>query len=340
MQNKSNEQKNSQVNICSEQSKYLPEKNGRVATEFSAAETLEKLNVLVNLSCHSAKLPLLQVATKDGSYRNERSQISVFIQTPFGEFKSTILKFASQHYPSIILTDVSFPKLVGSYDVESKKIVPSACWEYRKQTILLDEFHFRSGIINALLGLMEGGEYSRAIARNITRSTSKKDGDLYFKCSKSGWIRVKTRFNAIIGTMHNVVYNPHLTYDALVSRCIPVYYRLFPSDFREILEGERKLFTPLDFGVEPLTQVDWDDVAYIWNVVENSCLGQYTHLHNLIARTTGDLLRCFSILGRHDDELYSFIIAMKSHLPHVRWLSWIAHGKKRKRRKRGTGVKF
>jgi hypothetical protein len=337
MQGKAKDRSISQVNTCSANSRCLPEKTGRDATEFSAAETLEKLNVLVKLSCQSAKLPPLQVATKDGCYRNERSQISVFIQTPFGEFKSTILKFASQHYPSIILTDVTFPKLVGSYDVESKRIVPSACWEYRKKTILLDEFHFRSGIINALLGLMEGGEYARAIARNVARSTSKKDGDLYFKCSKTGWIRVKTRFSAVIGTMHNVVYIPHLTYDALVSRCIPVYYRLFPSDFREILEGERKLFTPLDFGVEPLTQVDWDDVEYVWDVVENSCLGQYSHLHNLIARTTGDLLRCFSILGRHDDELYSFIIAMKSHLPHVRWLSGITHGKKRKK---GNVVKF
>ena len=138
---------------------------------------------------------------------------------------------------------------------------------------------------------------------------------------------VKTRFNCIIGTMHDVVYIPHLTYDALISRCIPVYYRLFPSDFKEILEGKRKLFTPLKSGT-PLTQIEWDDVEYIWNVVSSSCLSDYRHLYNLIARTTGDLLRCFSILGRHDDDLYEFVIEMKRYLPDVRWLSQKAHGKR------------
>lgn len=318
----------SQVKSCVSLSKYLPEQPKGEAMKNDASEILEKLNVLLNLSCQSARLPSLKVAQKDGNYRRERSQINVFIQTPFGEFKSTIFRFAAQHYPATILTDVTFPKLVGSYDVESRRIVPSACWEYRNKTIIFDEFHFRGGIINALLGLIESGEYNRAIARNIARSTTRKDGDLYFKCSKTGWITVKTRFNCIIGTMHDVVYIPHITYDALISRCIPIYYRLFPSDFKEILEGKRKLFTPLEFKSQPLTQVEWNDVEYIWRIISDSCLGRYRHLYNLIARTTGDLLRCFSILGEHDDDLYEFVIDMKRYLPNVRWLSQKAHGKR------------
>ncbi|MFB0523118.1 MAG: hypothetical protein ACETV1_05075 [Candidatus Bathyarchaeia archaeon] len=310
------------------QSNCLLEKNKSIDISNSdVTEILERLNLLVNLSCQSASLDPLNVAQKNGDYRRERSQINVFVQTPFGEFKSTIFRSIQGCYPAVTMTDVSFPKLVGSFDIESRTVVPSACWEYRKKTIILDEFHFRQGIINALLGLMEGGEYNRAIARGLAKSTTKKDGDLYFKCSKTGWIKVKTRFNCIIGTMHNVIHNPHVTYDALISRCIPVFYRLSPSDFKEILEGERQLFTPLTFASDPLTHIEWRDVEYVWSIVENSCLGQYQHLHNLIARTIGDLLRCFSILGKHDPDLYEFVIAMKSHLPNVRWLSQRAHGK-------------
>lgn len=277
------------------------------------------LNMMLNLSCHSANLEHLNIATRKG-YRKERSQINIFVQAPFGEFKSTIFNFVSQHYPSIVLTDISFPKLVGSFDVKSRTVIPSASWEYRNKTIILDEFYFRKGILNALLGLMEGGEYSRAMARNLLKTTNRKDGDLYFKCSKSGWIKVKTRCNWIIGTMHNVANVPRVTYDALISRCIPIYYKLFPDQFKEILEGKRKLFTPLDFG-EPLMQIEWDDVEYVWSVINDSDLVRYSYKHNLIARTLGDCLRCYNIIGKHNIDLYEFIISMKSYLPDVRWIN-------------------
>ena len=296
---------------------------------FYGENLTDAMNLLLNLSCHSANLEPINVAKKRG-YRKERSQINVFVQAPFGEFKSTIFNFVSQHYPSIVLTDISFPKLVGSFDVKSRTVIPSACWEYRDRTIILDEFYFREGIINALLGLMEGGEYSRAMARNLLKTTNKKDGDLYFKCSKTGWIKVKTRCNWIIGTMHDIVYNPYVTYDALVSRCIPIYYKLFPDQFKEILEGKRKLFTPIKFG-EPLMQIEWNDVEYVWDVIANSDLAKYSYKNNLIPRTIGDCLRCFNVLGEHNVDLYEFIISMKSYLPDVRWINGQLKAKKKQK---------
>ena len=135
-----NVQTDSQVKTYAIISKYLPEKKTENANyEFSTDEILEKLNLLINLSCQSASLKPLKVAQKNGLFRKERSQINLFIQTPFGEFKSTIFRLAAEHYPSVILTDVTFPKLVGSYDIKSKRIVPSACWEHRKETVILDE---------------------------------------------------------------------------------------------------------------------------------------------------------------------------------------------------------
>lgn len=297
---------------------------------FYAENPTTALNMMLNLSCHSASLEPMNIAKKRG-YRKERSQINVFVQAPFGEFKSTIFNYVSQHYLSVVLTDISFPKLVGSFDVKSRTVIPSACWEYRNKTIILDEFYFREGIINALLGLMEGGEYSRAMARNLLKTTNRKDGDLYFKCSKTGWIKVKTRCNWIIGTMHNVVNVPYVTYDALISRCIPIYYKLFPNQFTEILEGTHELFTPLKFS-EPLMQIEWDDVEYVWNVIADSDLAKYSYKYNLMPRTLGDCLRCYNIKGKHDVDLYEFIISMKSYLPDVRWINWQLKAKKKQKK--------
>lgn len=75
-------------------------------------------------------------------------------------------------------------------------------------------------------------------------------------------------------------------------------------------------------------RVEWKDAEHIVNFVSDSNLGQFSHLHNLIARTVGDCLRCYNLIGKHDESLYEFIIAMKRNLSNVRWLSSKAHGRK------------
>jgi hypothetical protein len=282
---------------------------------------LANTSLLLNVSCKSASIDKLEIAQKDGSYRLERPQLNVFVHAPFGQFKSTIFRQVADKYPAIILTDVTHPKLVGSYDVEQKTIVPSACWTHRNQTIILDEFYFKEGIINALLQLTESGTYSRAVARSLVKETNEMDGDLYFRATIDGEISIKTRFNAIIGTMHDVFRIPHVTYDALISRCVPVHYRLSNEDIKDIAEG-KALFRKIELPNNTLGRIEWNDVEHFMALLDNVNIDS-----TLYARSLGDLCRIYNILGQHNKALYRFVIENKMRLPRVRERSRQRHGR-------------
>jgi hypothetical protein len=292
-----------------------------LVSNSSLEQLLNYTSLLLNISCRSASIKCLEVARKDGSYRPERPQLNLFIDAPYGQFKTTTFREVERHYESTILTDVTFPKLVGSYDVEQKRIVPSALWTYRNKTLIFDEFFFQSGIINALLQLTESGLYHRAIARSMITPTNEIDEDLYFKATVDGEISVKTRFNAVIGTMHDILRNPHVTYDALISRCVPIYYRLSNEDIKQVIAGQT-LFKKIIFQNEPLGHIEWRDIEYFEGLLDSADVDS-----KLYARTLGDLCRIYNILGEHNENLYQFVIENKTWLLKIRDHSMKRHGK-------------
>jgi hypothetical protein len=277
----------------------------------STSETLRILNKLVNIAAHSVKIKKL--ITKE-PYRDYemRPQLHLLISAPFGEMKSTILREISQLYPSKIITDLTFPSLVGSIDRTTKQIIPAAVWECRNRLMLLDEYTAtrESLVTRALLQLLEDQYYSRKIA-TYSADLNEEDSDLFFKV-KSGNIEVKTRFSCIIATMRNIERAGEQVFRALVSRCIPIRYEMSEEEIKQVLEG-RKLIYPEKFDVEEIVEIPTEEYKRIIEVVsEEIKRSNGRNAKQVFARAVCDCCRVFAVLGKHDEELYRTIVRLKA----------------------------
>ena len=268
----------------------------------------KQISKLINIALASSQIETLVVKEKNGDYEF-RPDIHLFIYGEKGSTKSTLLKEISRKIPTIPpYTHLTFPALVGSIDKDTKQIIHGACWECKRNFLLLDEFDFNQRnkeLIRALLQLMEGGVYSRKISA-FSIPSDDSDGDLYFKF-KSGKFDIKTRFSLILATMKYPYNSQNLELQALISRCIALPLYMDKGDLMKIAEGE-PLFEYKKINVRKNIIVNRKDYEKILNYVDkNTDEGG----ENLL-RIAGDCTRVFAVLGKHNEDLYNIIVKLGS----------------------------
>jgi len=274
---------------------------------------LQLVNFLLNIAAHSVKIEELVIEEPSSKYQL-RPTLHIFLSAPFGHGKSTLLKQLMAAYPSVLLTHVTVPGLIGSIDRSSKMIIPAAAWEARRKLLILDEYTSTrpSQVGEILLQLLEDQRYSRKIAL-YSANHEEIDGGLYFKV-RDGCIDLRTRFSAIIATMKNPKKAREYSFKALLSRTIPLIYSLDKSDFDEILDG-KPLFKKMSFRINDKAIVrleDYKHIREVLNDVYDGLRGNKEKLNEVYLRTVGDCCRVFAVLGRHNDELYEKIFELKA----------------------------
>jgi len=277
----------------------------------STSKTLKILNNLINIAAHSVKIKKL-ILKEPHKEHETRPQLHIIISAPFGEMKSTILREIAQFYPSKIITDLTFPSLVGSIDRTTKQIIPAAVWECRNKLMLLDEYTAtrETLVTRALLQLLEDQYYSRKIA-TYSADLNEEEDDLFFKV-KSGNIEVKTRFSCIIATMRDIRRAREQIFRALISRCIPIRYEMSKEEINQVLEGKKLIF-PEKFDVKEIVEVSTQDYERIIEVVNDEIeRNDMRNAKQVLARTVCDCCRIFAVLGKHDEKLYRTIVRLKT----------------------------
>ena len=299
----------------------------------------ELISLFVSLASASLKISkiILHEPKRDVIIRG---QINLFLSAPFGETKSTILKEIAAFHKTRVITKITAPALVGTVDSRTSQYIPASAWCCRNNFVLIDEFHLDNNelLIDALLQIIEGGEYSKDIAKTCA-DFCEADGELFCK-SEKGKLSLKTRISAIITSMYDVGGKQSILLKALLSRCIPIRYCLEYSEIQKIGAGE-KLYLPhsellsiirkgnkLKGGIEAV-EIQEVDYMKILNFVhkfvteknklyEKQCVSSngahYTSNDgkSLYLRSVGDCCRIFVILQEHDEILYDLICTLKA----------------------------
>jgi len=269
------------------------------------------LNDLINISAASIRIRRVIIKEKFRNYEL-RPQLHLFISAPFGQFKSTLLNEISKSYPTTLLTNLSFPGLVGSIDRTTHQIIPGSAWEARNKILLLDEFTAtrQSMVTDALLQLLENQFYSRKIA-TFSADQEEIDDDLYFKVRK-GAMELRTRFAAIFATMKDIRYMRKQVTRALISRCIPIRYEMDKSEVDQVLDGKR-ILEPKQYKTKEKVVVKNRDYQRIREIIDEGIeIEKVKKPEEILARTVGDCCRVFAVLGEHDENLYRWVLRLKS----------------------------
>jgi hypothetical protein len=271
---------------------------------------LEVLRVLINICANSLKIKKLVVEEPCRRF-NMRPQLHLFISSPYGEFKSTLLNEISNAYPSKLYTNLTFPSLIGSIDRDTKQIMPAAAWECRNKIMLLDEYMATrpSLVSEALLQLLESQYYSRKVAM-YSANKEEVEGDLYFRV-RDGNIEVKTRFSCIIATMKNIRKAREYGFKALLSRCVPIRYELTKDEIEQVLDG-KLLFKKEEYDVEEDVVISTSDYMKIREILNRHIEERgIKGVEEVYARAVGDCCRAFAVLQKHDEQLYKDILELK-----------------------------
>jgi hypothetical protein len=270
----------------------------------------EALSFLVNFALDSLKVQSINIEKRpDGKKRvweTLRPQTHIFIQSPKGSFKSTILKQIGKVRDAPVFTDVTFASLVGSIDKETKQIVPAGAWLSRKNVFLIDEWadNFeRKAVINSLLQLTEGGEYARSISRS-SFPFEELDGDLFFKV-KDGRIRIKTKFSLIMATMHNLLRSSNDETQALISRSIPYSFKLTQEEMDSVVSGVPLVVIKPKKKIKENVKIKYADFKRLLDKAHGA-------KETIFSRAFGDCCRCFALYG-WNDAYFDFIIERKNY---------------------------
>lgn len=160
-----------------------------------------------------------------------------------------------------------------------------------------------------MLQLFEDQHYSRKIASYSTELNEIED-DLFFKV-KDGNIELKTRFVAIIATMKNINKAREYTFRALLSRTVPIRYEMSKEEIDQILDG-KILFKKEEYNVKPEVTIKTEDYNHIRKILDDEIHNSKSKsIEQILARTVGDCVRIFAVLGKHDDELYRDVLKLK-----------------------------
>ena len=272
----------------------------------------ETLNELINLSIASAKIQKLSIEMHNGRIREIRPQIHLMISGDKGTLKSTILSEIANVLGTHINHEVTDAGLIGSISKNGDVIVGSA-WGCRNKALILDEFEFtdktgrEKSIVNILLNLSEGRqEMNKKLGRNIIKKVTKRDDDLYCVTTVDGWIKMKTRFSLIIGTMRSLQFR-NLKLDALKSRCLAIEWKPNFDLLLDVSKGNY-IFQYYDYSLpEPEKKVPQKDYILI-----HEHLTAHIVQTGVFLRALEDCCRVFAITKKHDYRLYNLILSLKS----------------------------
>lgn len=266
----------------------------------------ELISKMAWLSYSSAFVRSITIEEPKGTHVM-RGQIHLILQSPPGSAKSTILKEIAKSFKARIITHLTEASLVGTID-STKHVIPGCAWDMRNGLLILDEFNVDGdgSATPSLLPLLEDQAFEKRIAR-YAKTTNKTDGDMTFSAG-NGFLRIRTRFACIIGTMKNMKMNREVTTEALVSRCIYIPYRLSQPQLESIADGERLMkFETCAFSKPFDAKIGLNDYKFILETIKNYPSPEEKMQY---LRTVGDLSRAFVVMGKHDLPTYYAIIGL------------------------------
>jgi hypothetical protein len=202
--------------------------------------------------------------------------------------------------------NVSFAGLVGSIDQETKEITTPLAVLADHKVLLMDEMvrDDKGMFTKAMNQFLERGEYSRTIAVASKKNMSLYNGRFTIR---DGTLFVKSKFSVIMATM----YSPSMFFrtpigSALVDRCIVLQFEETPEERTEYHNPHvKKAELFCDLGLNPQKNVDipFADYCKLWEFWKEND-------KEANRRRFGDLIRCFAVLGKHDEETYRELIAI------------------------------
>jgi hypothetical protein len=201
--------------------------------------------------------------------------------------------------------------LMGSVDKTTGIPIMPMVWQVRNKCMLIDEISIdernssQRNSLNILLSLLEKPIYNKSIAYRIN-DFSEKDKDLH--CTmKNGTIDIKTRF-CFIGNTMQLIYRKQrmIELEALKSRCLIIPYSPSIDDIKLLMRHE------LHFKYKKL--VKKQDIKISQKVYDEAeaYLSSKNIEPELFARTFGDILRVFAVVG-WDMEIFEIIIKLRQN---------------------------
>jgi hypothetical protein len=265
--------------------------------------TSEIISKMAFLSYSSAFIKTLTIEEPKGDYTT-RGVLHLFLRADTGSVKTTIMSEIARNFKCQVVPDITGSGLVGTID-KNMNVVPGHAWLSRNKLLLLDEFSVdgNSSSVLPLLALLENQCYEKHFGR-FAQAKKEKDKDLIFEVG-AGFMRMKTRFSAIISTMKMIGKSRSESIEALLSRCIVIKYSLSKEELDKILDGERLMkFEKCEFKKPFDAKIKLADFMKI-----RECVNQYPALneHKHYLRIVGDCCRAFAVLGKHDEQVYFLI---------------------------------
>jgi hypothetical protein len=283
-----------------------------VYVQRKSLSVLDIMNLLLNLACASGKIESLLVQ-EEHKPQKLRPQLHILLQSSPGYLKTTILQDIGRAYNVTPCSYATYASMIGTIDRFTQQIIPGLVWETRRKPLLLDEFRTGergdAGSIDVLLGVLESGQYKRRIAVQC-QPFEEKDGALYYRASRNGEIEVQTSFPCIIATMKNLEMSRSDKIKALVSRCIPVRYKLEDEIVDDALQGAT-LYHPQKLNPPQSFIISKRDYRTILSLASD-LRANHKELRENYTRAVGDMARIYAILGRHDEKLYRLVCFLKA----------------------------
>jgi hypothetical protein len=275
--------------------------------------TRQIVQKILSIAVATTKINTVFIDRKNNQFMN-RIPMHVCIHGIIGNGKSTALRNIGKIQNMPINTSLTKAAILGSIDSMTKMFVPPLIWMCRNNVCLLDEFEIpdahssnRETFLD-FINVLEAQRYSRTFGINAKQPFSKKEskGNLWCKMKKNV-IDVKTNFSFICTTMKSP-YESHNRYiDAFYSRCVPLHFNPTLQEMNEMVYG--KLIFNIDIINPPYdVVVKFPDLKFIVEYVTSKDMDKKFHM-----RTIEDCIRCFAVLGFHDEELYNYLCVERNY---------------------------
>lgn len=246
--------------------------------------TTEIIKKLVDLVVTSSRIKNIELGLKGGKTHTIRAQNHLFILSPFGTMKTTLLHMIHQTLGDDYveeLQDMTKPGMIGTV-VNNTPVTGHAIKASSKGILLVDEAE-KLGMSSreVLLSLLEEQRYSRTLGVTVPNPIDFEHDFYTFHASttKMGTIlKITCNFSAIIATMS---FNTTAFYNkALMSRCFPLLVTVDKEDLREMLFN-----APLRPRVKPPDMVETvyfpDYYREGPKVFDRACEGLQTNKENV-----------------------------------------------------------
>lgn len=267
------------------------------------------INKICSIVCASAHM-------KEISLPNEhktRGNIHLVISGGIGLGKSTVLYMMADHLGIPVSSGISKANLLGSVDKNTGMFIEPSIWRCRNNAYMMDEIELPTndkqdynGLTKSFLALLENPIIDRKMGFR-SNDFKKKDKDLYC-IVKDNTISCKTRFSFIATTMFDPYRGWSKLRTAMVTRCLILEFNFSREDIFYILRNKHVFhIDPTPIPKDP--KIDEKTYEELLFYVEKSPIPS-----DYIMRTVLDLCRFYAILGKHDNEIYDYIIDSRSEM--------------------------